>query len=247
LYVAVVGPCASLIVVWFVAQGPVNDRAAIPKILAIGPAVSIAIAVALLLFRNLFRARIRPNALFPSPPILPAGCPPALLKDSGVGQRQATPQPAIIGEGLSQSADEWIVFQVGRDALPTDCCQCLQPRPPSPGYKIPVILGLNLVVPFCDACARQRKRNNRIRGLVTSVLVLGVALGALFAIRPSHDAFWMLFVAAFLISPCVGGAVAHELAKPVCMKVVDSSRGVVRLWFRNPDYRQLIRPTSQSA
>jgi len=234
-------------VVWFVSQGPVNDRAAIPKILTIGPAVSIAIAIALLLFRDLLRARIQPNAHYPSPPILPAGCPPALLKDPKAGQLQAPPQQAITREGTGQSADEWTIFQVGRDELPTVCCQCLQPEPPSPGYQIPVILGLKLVIPFCDSCARQRKRKNRIRGLVTSGIVLGVALGALFVIHPSHDAFWMLFVAAFLISPCVGGAVAHELAKPACMKVVDSSRGVVRLWFRNPDYRQLIRPTSQSA
>ena len=237
LYVGVVGVCASLIVAWFVAKGPVNDRPAVPKILLIGPLISVAAAGAIVLIRTLLRGRIQPNARYPNPPVLPLGSPPALMDEPPSGG-EPVPQPA-----LATTADgHWIVFQVGRDTLPSVCCECMAPVMPKTGYPIIVVPGLQITIPFCDSCSSRRKRSNRLVGFGVFLLVLAISLATVMAMHLGHDAFWMLLIAAVLISPFVGAAVAHERAKPARMAVADASRGVVRLRFRNDDYRRRVVP-----
>ena len=43
----------------------------------------------------------------------------------------------------------WIDFQVGRDALPPVCCECLAPAAPGSEYRRPVRPAVELVVPLC--------------------------------------------------------------------------------------------------
>ncbi len=45
--------------------------------------------------------------------------------------------------------------------------------------------------------------------------------------------FWCTVGVAGVVIPIIGAMVAGSISAPVRVKIVDVSRGVVRLWFRN--------------
>jgi hypothetical protein len=232
----VVGILASLAGAWFVSLGPAADRGALPYFLIGGPAVSIALAAAVLLLRYLLRARIRPNRHHPQPPRLPHGSPAALVPNRANGQLEpADPAPEPGGR-----AGAWIDFQVGRNSLPPICCQCLASAAPGSEYRRPVRPAVDLVVPLCAPCAHRWTRHLWLGALAALALTAGVGLPALLLIKLDEIVFWMAVVGLGIVAPVVGSMVAGRMAEPVRVKVVDSSRGVVRLWFRNEDVSKRV-------
>lgn len=232
--VAIVGTAISMIAAWFLSIGPAVDRGAVPYALIGGPAISIALAGAFLGIRHWLRGLIRPNRDFPFPPRLPRGCPPPLVLDPQTGELEAV--------DVGTPADsEWVDFQVGRHGFPSACCECLRPAEPGSACRLTILQSVVIEVPHCSSCARRgRKRRWRI-GLIGWAATMAAGSLGLWSIPGMDEVlFWICFIGLALIAPCVGATIAHGRAAPFWAKVADASRGVFRLRFRNPAYRQYL-------
>ena len=64
-------------------------------------------------------------------------------------------------------------------------------------------------------------------------MTAAVGFPVLLLIKLDEIVFWMVAIGLGAVAPVVGSMIAGRMAEPVRVKVVDSSRGVVRLWFRN--------------
>ena len=234
--IACLGSVIALLFAWFLSIGPATDRGAVPYLLTLGPAISIALGGLVLLSRMWLRKRIRPNRDYPLPPKLPPGGPTPLLSDPSTGWLEAEPaRQRHIG-----ATPEWIAFQVGRHKLPPPCCQCLNQSEPRSAYALPVFRAAVLVIPFCTHCRREWKLRMWFVGLIALGVALAFAVPLLLALQLDPVVFWMLLVVICGIAPLVTAVVAPHLTAPVRVKSVDPSRALVRLWFRNADYRNQV-------
>lgn len=239
LGLGIAGTLLSFVVAWFLSIGSVTDRGALPYVLVGGPAISIALAVSIVLARQLLRASIRPNRDHPQSPKLPPGSPAALVRNKSTGELE----PA---RGTSQSelepaggAGAWLDFQVGRNTLPPLCCECLGPAT-AKVYRRPIRPAVEVQVPLCAGCARRWTRRRWLGALAALGLTAAVALPLLYFLKLDEVVFWMVAIALAIVVPIAGSLVAGHLSAPVRVKVVDSSRGVVRLWFRNGAFARRI-------
>ena len=231
-----VGTLAAMVGAWFVSTGPAADRGALPYFLFGGPTISITIAGLILLMRHLLRSRIQPNKDYPLVPRLPHGSPAALLRNPATGELEPagpTPQPGG-GDGA------WMDYQVGRSTFPPLCCECLAPAAPRSAYRRPVRPAVELVVPLCAPCARRWSRRMWLGVLVALGLSAVVGLPVMLALKLDEVVFWLTIGGLGIVIPILGAMVAGRLAAPVRVKVLDSSRGVVRLWFRNETFPKQV-------
>lgn len=236
LGVAFFGTFGSLLCAWFISTGPPADHDLLPYFLFGGPILSVSIATFMVLFRNWRRSRIQPNRDFPLSPALPAGSPPALIKDAYSGElRPAAPdQP---GPGTTNG---WVDFQVGRHSLPSSCCRCLQDADAEHALTLPGVGPINLEVPRCANCDRTTRRTYRRIWLITAVLGLLAGAAVIALLKLESAEFWILAGVSLLLSCTLASFVASTMTAPVKVASGDESRGVVRLQFRNADYARLV-------
>ena len=234
--VAAIGSSASLILFLFTLSWNPKDRREIQDYLILGLGLSLLFGAALYLLRNWLRSRIQPNVIHPLPPVLPIGTPPALVKDPDTGQVEVVRRPDAIGRG----SNDWIVFQLGRDALPLKCCcRCLGVVGQGAEYRKAVLTGLKFAVPFCITCSRRAIWQSWRVGLVVFAFSLAAGLAIFFALKLNRETFWILFVGASVISACIGALAAQLFTRaPLRIKVGDASRGVLKLRFRNEEYQR---------
>ena len=64
-------------------------------------------------------------------------------------------------------------------------------------------------------------------------MTAAVGFPALYSMNLDETVFWIAVIGLAVVAPIVGSMFAGRMTEPVRVKVVDSSRGVVRLWFRN--------------
>ncbi len=232
-FIAVAGLAASFMSALFVWNGPQVDHWLLPWFLAGGTSISLAIFGLLQLVRNIARSRIRPNREFPATPRVPAGTPPALLLDEPT-ERLVPADPD--GKG-STGECEWFEVQIGRHQLPDVCCECL--GTPTEGAVFKHILGpgVTLQLPRCRQCARSATR--RYMGLWFAGFLVPALIGIGLLIAVVHDdlILWILAVCHGLLSLGVAAWYASSRSAPARISVADLSRGIVRLRFRNPEYR----------
>lgn len=233
LGIAFFGTVASLISAAFLWYGPPADRGALPYVLVGGPGISIALAGVMILIRNLLRSRILPNRNYPAAPHLPPGVPPALLLDEAT----KTFHPAVHDDASLPGECAWFDFQIGRHRLPNRCSQCLGEASSASTWTHPIAVAVELSVPRCADCKRKSKGESLMTWLVTFVTVAGAGLGVLLLFRLDELIFWILGGCHLLLSLACAAYCASVRSAPVRLKIVDSSRGVLRLRFRHPDYR----------
>ena len=58
--------------------------------------------------------------------------------------------------------------------------------------------------------------------------------------RPDEITFWVVSVLLCGLGPLVAAIVAYVATSPVRVKVVDASRGILRLRFRNDEYATCV-------
>lgn len=231
--IAFCGTVAALISAAFLWNGLAADRGALPYVLIGGPGISIAIGAVIVLIRNLLRSRIRPNHAFPAPPKVPPGVPPALLLDEAT----QTLHP-VEGEAASASGEcEWYDFQIGRHQLPPCCCQCMNEAADEHVWKHPVTVAVELTLPRCADCRRKSAREYLLAWLVGFAVCSAIGIGLLLALVSDVDFFWILAVCHVLVSLGVATFIASMRSAPASLKIVDRSRGILRLRFGNPEYR----------
>jgi hypothetical protein len=234
--VALCGTGLSLLVSWFLSIGPATDRGSVPVFLVGGPVLSVTLATLILVGRGWLRGRIQPNRDHPFPPSIPRGCPPALVRNVATGELAVARPVRPDGE-----ADvEWIEFQIGRNRLPPQCCECLDAAASGIHYRYPVMPAVELAVPVCSACSRRRRRRMWLVGLATFGVTTATGLLLSVALDLDEVAFWIVLVLVCGLAPLVAAVVAYRATTPVRMKVVDASRAIVRLRFRNEVYRAHI-------
>jgi hypothetical protein len=234
--VAFFGTCGSLICAWFVHTGPPADRGALPYLLLGGPAVFVSLGLAMILLRCWLRSLIQPNRDYPLAPRVPRGSPPAMILNTVSGKLEpAQPHDDPLG-----ASSGWLDFQFGRHQLPAVCCGCLNSPAAEHTFKQPVAPVLTLEIPRCAACARRSRQHARKVwwGTVTGALLAGG--GVLFVLPLDPAIFWVLFSTFSIFSLAIASYVATVAASPVKVGVGDRSRGILRLRFRNPDYRLLL-------
>jgi hypothetical protein len=228
------GTILSLVAAWFISLGPPADRVALPYLLFVGPTLWITIALGIILLRHCLRMRIQPNRDFPFAPKLPSGTPAALLRGQPGGElRAATPEDF----GACVTNDS-LAFRIGRDTLPVNCCNCLQSGSAGCGHKCRVSTTVELEIPRCKECAGSVKQKYRRTWWVSVAISLLVAI-ALALSLPVVE-FWLIMSAAAVAALALASFVASTATAPVKIVGRDSSRGVIRLRFRNAAYAELV-------
>lgn len=234
--IGTIGTVISLLGAWFVSIGPEADRGAVPYFLLAGPAISMTLAGVIVLARNLFRNSIQPNRHFPLPPRLPHGSPTALILNVDTGQPEAPRQKPLFDDEVS----DWIDFQIGRHSLPALCSECLLPPTPRSSYQRIVLPSLTLVVPFCTSCARRWNRRMLSIGLSIAGLIIASTYVILLTIINEFAEFWICFGLGCSVAFLLGYFVAYHLTTPIHIKIIDGSRGILRLRFRSLKYQRLV-------
>ncbi len=77
-------------------------------------------------------------------------------------------------------------------------------------------------------------------GVAASAIVVALAYLLLLALVRDELTFWISFVLVCGIVPLFCALAAYRLTAPVRVKCVDFSRALVRLRFRNKDYRTRV-------
>lgn len=239
--IGTIGTAGSLIGAWFISIGPAADRHLLPYFLYAGPAIFVSLGAMMMLLRAWLRNRIQPNRHFPLPPQRPPGSPPALLMDEETGElRRAT-----LHDENPRSSSEWHEFQIGRHELPNVCCECLEAASPGDAYKTFVAASVELRIPRCSDCARRSKREARRVWLIAATLSLLLGAGVSLLLPLESTVGWVIVAAWLLVSAAIASYVASAATAPVRVGRMDPSRGILRLRFRNPNYRpSLIHWTS---
>jgi hypothetical protein len=232
----IIGIISSLLCGWFISIGPPGDRHAAPYFLYGGPALFFSFGMGLLLLRKGMRYRIQPNRHFPQPPKLPPGTPPALLMDQASGELwPATPDASLINNG-------WLDFQIGRHHLPLFCCDCLKPATTEHSHRIPVSGPLHLEIPRCAACANKPLGASRLGWFIFAAIFLLVAGMAFVLWRYDAGTSGVVnigLIVLFLVAvPLI--LMRVKIPGPVEAVIVDRSRGVVKLRFRNAEYGRIV-------
>jgi hypothetical protein len=233
-WLGIVGTVSSLVGSWFVSIGPAIDHGALPYLLIGGPSASMALAASILLLRHVLRQRIRPNRDYPLPPAVPRGSPVPLIRNAATGELE----PATLGPAPHFDVDPWTDYQVGRSTLPRVCCACLAPCDLRSAYRRPLQPAVELVVPLCRRCGRRWLARKWFGALLALSLTAAVGLPVLFALKLDEIVFWLTVAGFGTVMPIVGAMLASHRTAPVVVKIVDGSRGVVCLWFRNKMFRE---------
>jgi hypothetical protein len=92
------------------------------------------------------------------------------------------------------------------------------------------------MIPLCKSCASRWKRRGWMGALLALLLVLAVVLPVLYILKLDEIIFWLAVGCVVLIIPMIGATVAGNVDAPFRVKSIDSSRGVVKLWFRNASF-----------
>lgn len=207
-----------------------------PRFRLIGPVLSAVLAGLIVLIRNLLRNMINPNRDHPLPPKVPRGSPPALIVNNDTGQLEPATRSCVFDEEVS----DWIDFQIGRNTLPMRCSECLHPAAPWTPYQRTVLPAVTLAVPFCAPCGRRWKWRKWRIAAITFGSVLALWFPMLVVTNFHAGAFLTLCAGWAPLAFLIAVAVTYPLSRPVRVKVVDKSRGALRLRFRNRKYHQLV-------
>lgn len=234
---AFAGVCLSLVTAWAASISRTGvDGDTFVTVLTLGIALSLGIRVVLLQLRAWLRRRIRPNRDHPEPPRLPAGSPPALTLDPKLGGLRPvaqTPRSDSRGEA-------WIDYQLASGPLPPHCCQCLAPASPRHAYQRPLGSALRLDFPLCKACARRWNGRKWLGALIALLIWAAVVVPITFVLKLDEVGFWFVVGTAGLLIPIIGAMVAGKRMVPARVKIVDISRGVIRLRFQNEKYAETV-------
>lgn len=229
------GTVACLIAAAYVWYGPEADRFALPWILIGGPLISVSTGVLLVLLRNGLRRLIRPNRHFPARPRVPPGSPPALLLDESTETlRPVTPADAAESE---RGESRWYDFQFGRHSLPACCSGCLGEPNEKSAWAHPVTTAVELKVPLCATCRRSSKGVCLKAWLASFTVCVGVGATIIWTVAEDDLVRTIFTVTLVLLSLGFAAWFASMKSAPVDVKVVDQSRGILRLRFGHPDYR----------
>lgn len=233
VYGAIAGIALSLIVAWFIHIDPQADRALLPYFLVGGPILIAGMAASVFALRAWLRNQIQPNRYFPMPPVIPRGTPPALVADRATGEFVPA-ATRTLGSSLPASDSE-VEFQMGRDELPPICCVCSGSMESNCGVSVPVLSGLEVRLPLCVSCSRQRSRVRWLVGLVAVGVSFGVMAGGI-QVLEFVDEWPFLMTCAIVLACAIGGVASHFVGAPARVRVIDASRGVLGIRFRDPSF-----------
>ncbi len=233
--VALLGTVFSLLIISLMNGAPGADRDRLFYAMIAGPAISIGLGVFIYLGRNWLRNQIRPNDTFPHPPKLPRGSPHPLLKNPTTGKLEYAAVQAV----RETEPDGWIDFQLGLNGLPATCSSCLSPSEPNSAFHRVLLPGLQLIVPSCASCQVKRKRT-QFWTKFWLILLAVLAFMTLPALITHLGVYTWFGVGLVVIFAIVAGQFIGRMTSPVRVKFVDRSRGLLRLWFWNEDYRKLV-------
>jgi hypothetical protein len=197
----------------------------------------LAIAIVLMV-TPLLRSRIRPNRLFPDPPVLPPGTPPAFLEQFDPNGSKAVIQaiPSV------KAPADYAIIRPGQVQLPHLCMLCLQP--PSTLYTPPFRVNPESEPPvlLCATCHKSLRKKWLVLAMGTAVA--GLAVAAFVATLPAkidNLGRWFAFIVMGLILlPTAIAILPNQFCRPYKLRVLDRSRGIFSFKARNPAFTQLV-------
>lgn len=210
------------------------ERVAVPYVIVWGAFASVISSLAVFVLRIWLWHRIQPNRFYPHAPDLPAGTPPPLILNEREELVIALPDAVPNELRLDASSME---FQIGRHAFPNVCCICMDHADPKSAFSIEPILGISLPIPICTGCARSALLTKLLRGAGAAIDVFAVISMVLLVVGAKDpEAFFILGG----VSVGLGWFIGEMSFHPIRAKVIDASRGTLRLFFPNPAFRSQV-------
>ena len=210
------------------------ERGAVPYVVVWGALVSVVSAVAVFVLRIWLRHQIQPNRFFPQAPDVPAGTPPPLILNER--KELVIALPATDPNDLQLDATS-MEFQIGRHAFPDLCCICMDDADPKSAFSIEPILGISLPIPICTGCARNALLTKLLRGAVAAIGIFAFISVVLLMVGANNPEVFFIVGGA---SVGLGWFIGELSFRPIRAKVIDASRGTLRLFFANPAFRSQI-------
>jgi hypothetical protein len=204
------------------------------KVMIAGPLFFLVLWAGMAIAPMLLRARIQPNRVFPFPPTLPPGSPPALLMHAATGELK---QPA--DGNRVRDEHEKIYFALGRDAFPPNCCRCAQECSDEWTMQIPALRHHKLSIPICKTCMTSLRRSQRNVGLFLAAATVIVFFGSWLVLKDLEAAFGF-GIAMVVFSAMLYRSIAGMFSRPVKALTASHRRGVVRLSCRNAEYQRVL-------
>ncbi len=224
LFIALVG--------YFSARRPLELIAYI-----IGPGIlgTFSIAATFKAIRKWLEHSIQPNRNHPEEPHLPIGTPPALVMND---QRQLVPARPGALDTQREGEHKSMAFQVGRHAvIGHTCCVCMGEANHMSSFTIQPIAGFDFQMGLCWGCGCRNTVASCAKSFGAALVVFAVttSLAILAGIREEGIVFVNL-----LLSVAVGWIVWSLVRYPIRVTVVDVTRGVLFLKFKNPQFPSLV-------
>jgi hypothetical protein len=211
-------------------------------------AVVSVVGALLLLLRLMLARRFNPNTMPRGAWTPPPGTPPAIVPGHGAVESEGAPQvpmgsPAggadfVAGGTLPYASHPRCIVQIGRFTFPKCCSMCLEESAPH-NYKLPFsVRGDEIPLPLCGLCYSQ------IRRRAWKYMLLGACAGVTVALpiwlvpwtKEEGARIGLAIVAALFIGLFGAAILPDRRLRPCKLRTIDAQRGVLELWFANPEY-----------
>jgi hypothetical protein len=190
------------------------------------------IATMMMAMQKWIERGIQPNRGGPDGPSLPFGTPSALVRNE-LGQLV----PSIPDSQL-QVECKTVALQLGRQLLDGGrCCLCMDDASPMSSVTIQPIAGFEFHMGLCWGCGLRHSLFSGAKWVGAGLFVFAAMtlLANQLGIREEG-----IIVVNLLFSLAVSLIVWLYVRYPISVKLMDATRGVLRLKYRNPEFPALV-------
>ena len=178
---------------------------------------------------------IQPNCADPDGRSLPFGTPSALVRNE---QGQLVPAIRDSSDDRSYGECKTMALQLGRQLLDgSRCCLCMDDASPMSSVTIRPIAGFEIRMGLCWRCGLRHSLFSGAKWVGAGLIVFAAMTLLAFQLGIREEGN---IVVNLLFSLAVSLIVWLCVRYPIGVKVMDATRGVLRLYYRNPKFPDLV-------
>ncbi|MFI5381262.1 MAG: hypothetical protein ACHRHE_18345, partial [Tepidisphaerales bacterium] len=204
--------------------------------------VAIGFAVVSSLYRLILVRRFDPDEAYPKWPRTEPGRPPALVAGPAGADGRI---PLVVAKtNLPEQDDGWLDWNLVEDRFVPVCCCCLAPG--SCEFHLLLSISQELPVPLCSRCAARINLRWWEWAVGCVAVVCMAMLLVCWVLADLGDmAGFMAVAGSALFSWVALMIIPRAMVRPYDARVVDADRAIVRLYFVNHQYTQLLHEAAR--